>query len=538
MKRTLNILACQVNFTVGAIEDNAEKIISIIQGNQQKYDLILFPELALTGYPPEDLLFRKTLHLRVQNALRAIASATQNCHVIVGHPLFENTPSSETITCFNAASIFYQGQCLQHYRKQQLPNHGVFDEKRYFTPGPPEPCLLTINNYQLALCICEDIWHTTAVDQVLLAGAEVLLCINASPYDYEKHNRRIQLLKKYSEQNLAIIYVNLVGGQDDLIFDGQSLAFDSKGTLQARLPAFIETNASITFAEKTIHAPIAAEQSQEETIYQALVLGTRDYVKKHGFPGVLLGLSGGIDSALTLAIAVDALGAEKVMAVMMPSRFTANMSIEDAIQQANALQVAYKTLSIEPTFEAALDTLSESFKGLPKNSTEENLQARIRGMLLMALSNKTGSLVLTTSNKSESAVGYATLYGDMAGGFSVLKDVLKTQVYRLALYRNTISSVIPARAIERPPSAELAENQTDQDSLPPYPILDAIIQAYVENNEDAAAIIAQGFSPEVVDKVILLIKKNEYKRRQAAPGPKISPRAFTRDWRYPITNQY
>ncbi len=540
MGRKLNILACQFNPTVGAIEDNAKKIQSIILEHQTNHDLILFPELALTGYPPEDLLFRKTLHERVEHALKAIAKVTLNCHVVIGHPLLEaiNESSVEQIRCFNAASVFHQGQCIIVYCKQYLPNQGVFDEKRYFTPGPPTACVFKINNYQLGLCICEDIWHDEPVNQALQAKAEVLLCINASPYDYLKQNQRVVLLKEHAQKGLNIIYVNLVGGQDDLIFDGQSLAVDRSGFIQARLPGFIETNNTITLEEQKIIGSIAPEPSQEENMYNALVLGTRDYVKKHGLDSVLLGLSGGIDSALTLAIAVDALGEKQVHAVMMPSRFTATMSNEDAIQQAKSMGVAYTRLSIEPAFEALLNTLLPSFKGLPPNIAEENLQARIRGMLLMALSNKTGALVLTTSNKSESAVGYATLYGDMAGGFSVLKDVLKTQVYQLALYRNKLSFVIPQRVIERAPSAELAENQTDQDSLPPYPILDAIIQAYVENKQDAEAIIAQGFAAEIVHKVIKLIKHNEFKRRQSAPGPKVSPRAFTRDWRYPITSQF
>lgn len=540
MKKTLKILASQFNPTVGAIEDNAEKIKAIILNNQTNHDLIVFPELALTGYPPEDLLFRKSLHVRVEQALTAIAKITQNCHVILGHPLLEldTDPASTNTLCFNAASLYYQGQCIQRYRKQQLPNQGVFDEKRYFTPGPPEPCLFTINNYQLALCICEDIWHAGPVEQVLAAGADLLVCINASPYDYLKQNRRLALLESHARKGLAIIYVNLVGGQDDLVFDGQSLAIDESGKIQARLPAFIETNSTITFSEHLLTGPIAPLQCENEAIYNALVLSTRDYVSKNGFSGVLLGLSGGIDSALTLAIAVDALGAKQVHAVSMPSRFTAAMSNEDATEQAKTMNVTCTTLSIEPAFETLLSTLSESFKGLPPNSTEENLQARIRGMLLMALSNKTGSLVVTTSNKSESAVGYATLYGDMAGGFSVLKDVLKTQVYQLASYRNSLSFVIPKRVIERAPSAELAENQTDQDSLPPYPMLDAIIQAYVEDKHDADLIIAEGFNAELVHKIIKLIKQNEFKRRQAAPGPKISPTAFIRDWRYPITSKF
>ena len=570
MKKTLTILASQLNFTVGAIEDNAKIIKSVILNHQANHDLILFPELSLTGYPPEDLLFRESLHYRVEKALKMIATITQDCHVVVGHPIFENNQ------LFNAASIFYQGCCIQQYCKQKLPNQGVFDEKRYFTPGPETPCLLTINNYSIGLCICEDLWQKGPAERLIKAGCEVLVCINASPYDYKKHPQRIALLERYAKQGLTVVYVNLVGGQDDLVFDGQSFALDQNGKRCAQLPAFIEANETITLSKGLLQGPITQPQSQEAEIYNALVLGTHDYVKKHGFPGVLLGLSGGVDSALTLAIAVDALGAEHVHALIMPSRFTAPMSIDDAQQQAKIMGVKTTVLSIEPTFEAMLNTLSESFKVLPANITEhhstisanmseelrmnnpssalrapsprageegvkketlwkENMQARIRGMLLMAFSNKTGDMVLTTSNKSESAVGYATLYGDMAGGFAVLKDVLKTQVYPLAYYRNSVAAVIPERVLTRAPSAELAENQTDQDSLPPYSILDAIIKAYVENTEDADWIISQGFSEEVVHKVIKLIKQNEYKRRQAAPGPKISPRAFSRD---PITSKY
>ena len=532
MKKMLKVLLCQQNFTVGAIEANAIKIKSLIKANQTAHDLIIFPELSLTGYPPEDLLFRSALYERVNKALEAIAQITNTCHVVVGHPVCINGQ------LFNAASIFYDGRCIQQYYKQVLPNQGVFDEKRYFTAGPATACLFSINTYQIGLCICEDIWHEEPVQQIIDAGADCVVCINASPYDYQKHTHRLELLERQAKKGVDIIYVNLVGGQDDLVFDGQSLVFNHQGVLCAQLPSFTESNTSITITPQHINAPITPALDQTASIYNALVLGTRDYIKKHGFSGALLGLSGGIDSALTLAIAVDALGTDHVHAVLMPSRYTAEMSLIDAKQQATTLGVKSTVLSIEYAFEAILATLAEPFQGLPKNITEENLQARIRGMLLMALSNKTGNIVLTTSNKSESAVGYTTLYGDMAGGFCVLKDVLKTQVYALAAYRNSLSQVIPERVITRAPSAELAENQTDQDSLPPYPLLDAIIQAYVEHNQDAEAIILQGLPAEIVNNVIGLIKRNEHKRRQAPPGPKVSPRAFSRDWRYPITSEY
>lgn len=369
-------------------------------------------------------------------------------------------------------------------------------------------------------------------------GISVLLVLNASPFDITKYPRREALLKSYAKQGLSIIYVNQVGGQDELLFDGQSLAIDQEGVICARSPAFKEDLGTVTFENKKITGTIAPQLSQEALLYEALVCGTRDYVNKNNFPGVLLGLSGGIDSALTLAIAADALGAERVHAVLMPSRYTAEISYEDALKQLKKMGVSHSLLSIEPGFDALLATLEPEFKGLAADTTEENIQARIRGILLMALSNKTGKMVLTTSNKSESAVGYATLYGDMAGGFAVLKDVLKTQVYALARYRNTMTEIIPERVITRAPSAELRANQTDQDSLPDYDILDAIIVAYVEKNLSRAEIIQQGFKPDDVNKVVSLIKRNEYKRRQSAPGSKVSAIAFGKDWRYPITNGF
>lgn len=529
MTSLLTLLAAQINVTVGAIESNCAKIIAIIEQQQAQHDVIIFPELAICGYPPEDLLFRSTFQHQIQQALQSITSLTQDCHVVVGHPEWIDGH------CYNTASVCHQGRIVAQYHKQKLPNYGVFDEMRYFTPGPAKPCIIQVKGYQLGLCICEDIWHEEPVTQVLAAGADALICINASPFDYAKPAQRHKLLQQHAASGLAIFYINMVGGQDELVFDGQSLAYDHQGRLCGQLPAFTECLQSMSLTQQKISANMHPTPNKTELIYQALVCATRDYVTKNGFPGVLLGLSGGIDSALTLAIAVDALGASRVHAVLMPSRFTASMSIEDAKAQADAMHVAHSTLSIEPAFASLLDTLTPSFAGLPKDTTEENLQARIRGMLLMALSNKTGNMVLITSNKSESAVGYATLYGDMAGGFAVLKDVLKTKVYELAHYRNSIAPVIPSRVISRAPSAELAPNQTDQDSLPAYDILDGIIQAYMEQNQDETAIIAQGFNAEEVRRVIQLIKRNEYKRRQSAPGPKISPRAFGKEWRYPIS---
>ncbi|KTD49552.1 glutamine dependent NAD+ synthetase [Legionella rubrilucens] len=532
MNKTLDILLAQVNMTVGAIHANAETISTIVQAKQSSHDVLLFPELALTGYPPEDLLLRPEFHRQVEEALQGLAKQVGDCHVILGHPLFEND------RCYNAASVLHRGQIIARYRKQKLPNYGVFDERRYFTPGPETACILTINGYKLGLCICEDLWQTGPVEALLAEGADGLLCLNASPFDYEKYERRVELLSSYARQGLAVFYVNLIGGQDELLFDGQSLAFDNKGNLCARLPAFKETTQSVSFNKDQVTGPMEPLMDPTALLYEALVCAVRDYVNKNRFPGVLLGLSGGIDSALTLAIAADALGSSRVHAVLMPSRYTADMSVADAQRQLQAMQVSGTVIPIEPAFQSLLSILAPSFEGLPTDTTEENLQARIRGMLLMALSNKTGNMVLVTSNKSETAVGYATLYGDMAGGFAVLKDVLKTRVYELAAYRNSLSAIIPQRVITRAPSAELAPNQTDQDSLPDYATLDAIIQDYMENNLDAETIIHKGFDPAIVHRVIQLIQRNEYKRRQAAPGPKVSPRAFGREWRYPITNGY
>lgn len=532
MQSNLNILMAQINPTVGAIKSNETKILEIIETKQDHHDLIIFPELSLSGYPPEDLLFRNEFHQAIEESLDRIQAATKECYVLIGHPGMVKE------TCYNSMSIFHMGRKIREYHKQNLPNYDVFDEARYFTPGKQDPCTLTIKNYKLGICICEDLWQPGPVEDLIDAGVCTIISLNASPFHYLKYSRREELLKSYSRQGIAMIYVNQIGGQDELLFDGQSLAVDKKGAICARSPAFEEDLCSIQLSEEGIEGAINPLLSLPALIYKALVCGTRDYVTKNNFPGVLLGLSGGIDSALTLAVAVDALGADKVHAVMMPSRFTASISKEDALQQLNSLNVSHTTLSIEPTFETIISTLDPVFNGLAADTTEENIQARIRGLFLMAMSNKSGKMVLTTSNKSETAVGYATLYGDMAGGFSVLKDVLKTQVYELAHYRNSLSEVIPERVITRAPSAELRENQTDQDSLPEYPILDEIIVAYMEKRLSANEIISQGFKYDEVEKVIKLIRRNEYKRRQAAPGVKISPMAFGKDWRYPITNGF
>ncbi|WP_133130097.1 NAD+ synthase [Legionella yabuuchiae] len=528
----LNVLMAQINPTVGGIKENTDKIIHCIDQHQAKHDLIVFPELAITGYPPEDLLLRDELYERVDDALEQIRNHTHQAFVIVGHP------SKEGGHYYNSATIFHNQTLVKRYHKQLLPNYGVFDEKRYFSPGKPEVCHFTLKHHRIALCICEDLWETEPVERIIASDCDLLVCINASPFDYKKHDRRKALVQNYARQGLVVIYVNQVGGQDELVFDGQSFVMNQNGEIKARAPVFKEDYSTITIQGKEIKGAISPSLSEESLIYEALVCGLRDYIQKNNFPGVILGLSGGIDSALTLAIAVDSLGKERVHAVTMPSRYTASMSSEDALKQLNILGVSYTSLPIESTFNVILDTLAPSFQGLKRDATEENIQARIRGLFLMALSNKTGNMVLTTSNKSETAVGYSTIYGDMVGGLALLKDVYKTQIYKLARYRNNLSPVIPERVLVRPPSAELSENQTDQDFLPEYPILDGIIELYMEQNKSVEEIIAKGYKPDEVERLITLIKRNEYKRRQSAPGIKVSTRSFDRDWRYPITNHF
>jgi NAD+ synthase (glutamine-hydrolysing) len=529
MQTKLFILMAQTNPTVGAIESNAQHIIQIIKDNQTKHDIIVFPELALTGYPPEDFLFRNEFHQLVNYYLTEIQAVVTDCHVLIGHPTFKERH------CYNSLSLIHQGKVLKNYDKQCLPNYGVFDERRYFKQGVKNPLIFELKHNKIGVCICEDIWQSGPVEDLIHQGVSTIIALNASPFDYTKYALRENLIKNYARSGVGFIYVNQIGGQDELVFDGQSFAMDKSGTICARAPAFEENCCTVELDKHQLKGIVTPLLSKEALIYKALVCGLHDYVQKNHFPGVLLGLSGGIDSALTLAIAVDALGAAHVHALMMPSRYSAQMSHDDARIQLETLNVSSDTLSIEPAFQTLLSTLELSFKGLPEDITEENLQARIRGILLMALSNKTGKMVLTTSNKSETAVGYATLYGDMCGGFSVLKDVLKTEVYALAHYRNSLSEVIPTRVLTRAPSAELRANQTDQDSLPDYAVLDAIITDYMQNNLSAEEIIQRGFNEVDVNRVIQLIGRNEYKRRQAAPGVKISPMAFGKDWRYPLT---
>ncbi len=535
MSNPLTVLMAQINPVVGAIEANATQIIEIIKNNQAAHDLIVFPELVLTGYPPEDLLLRAACTHRIEKALNAICQATQNTHVVIGHPLTTQN------TRYNALSIIHQGHITTQYKKQHLPNTGVFDEKRYFEPGPKTPCILTLKHQTIGFCICEDLWKTGPVEQAIDAGAEVLVCINASPFEINKMEARLALIQSHAPNALQFVYVNLVGGQDELVFDGQSFIANANGEIKAKAHAFKETLLSVDLnKDQTVKAPPKAKPlAPDALIYEALCTGLYDYVTKNNFPGVLLGLSGGIDSALTLAIAVDALGCDRVHTLALPSRYTSDISTEDLEAMVNAHGVTHNTLSIEPGFKALLETLTPN---LPDETvpelTQQNLQARLRGMLLMAFSNSNGKLVLSTSNKTESAVGYTTLYGDMCGGYAPIQDVPKMLVYALARYRNTLSPVIPERVLTRAPSAELTANQTDQDTLPDYPELDTIVAYYMNEKLSPKEIIQKGHQESVVNQIATLIQKNEYKRRQAPPGTKISHRAFGRDWRYPLTSKF
>lgn len=536
---SLTVALAQLNMLVGDIEGNAQKIITTTREQADAgADLVVFPELALTGYPPEDLLLRPDLMVRVNAQLELIAQVSHKTAVLVGHPWPEDGK------LYNALSVYAEGRLLIRYYKQKLPNYGVFDELRYFSAGDKN-ALLELNGVRLGLLICEDLWFDAPVDALHAAGAEVIVSINASPYDQEKPQVRQRLLEGHCRRTgLPLLYLNQIGGQDELVFDGCSKVFNAQGEMTHRLAAFAEQVEQVSLHKQqdvltiTPMAQPAVAQGLLAQTYQALVLAVRDYVTKNGFQGAVLGLSGGIDSALTLAIAVDALGADKVQAVMMPFRYTADISVADAKEEADLLGIEFDIVSIEPMFDAFMQQLAPMFAGTERDTTEENLQARCRGVMLMALSNKRRRLVLTTGNKSEMAVGYATLYGDMAGGFDVLKDVPKTLVFQLSEYRNTLSYVIPQRVIDRPPSAELAPDQVDQDSLPPYDILDAILHAYVEQDKSVADLVAMGFEEEVVRKVIRLVDINEYKRRQAAVGPRITARNFGKDRRYPITSGF
>ena len=530
----MKLAIAQMNSMVGAMQQNAERILeSANQAHAEGARLLLTPELSLCGYPPEDLLFRQDFYTANQRALHWLEQQLpHDMAVVIGHP------HEMAGNRYNAASVIHSGRIQATYHKHNLPNYNVFDEERYFEAGDL-PVVFEWLGTRYGLLICADIWEPGPALQALQADAQILLVINASPYHMHKQLTRYEVLReRIQETGLPIIYANMVGGQDELVFDGASFSMSNQGELMHELPMFEDCLGYLTLAQnQPVQTAISEHLSLEATVYQALQLGLKDYVNKNGFPGVVLGLSGGIDSALTLAIAVDALGKERVKAVMMPSEFTADISINDAAEMATLLDVEYSVLPIKSLFNGFCETLAEEFTGKAFDTTEENLQARIRGMLLMAISNKFGHMVITTGNKSETAVGYSTLYGDMAGGFALIKDVPKTLVYKLANYRNSLSTVIPERIITRPPSAELRADQTDQDSLPAYEILDAIMEAYAEKDLGIEAIIQKGFSRADVERVTRLIDRNEYKRRQAAVGVRITERGFGKDRRYPITCQ-
>ena len=537
-EQNLKVCLAQLNLLVGDIAGNGQRVMETSeQAMQAGAQVILFPELTLTGYPPEDLLLRPSLELRINEALAAIKASQLSIHIVVGYPKAVNGQ------LFNMAGVFFEGQCLGEYAKQNLPNYQVFDEKRYFSAGLGQSDqLVLINGIPTALSICEDIWHPGSLAAARAAGARLMLNLNASPFHLDKPVHRQALLKERAlEGDMPIVYVNQVGGQDELVFDGGSMVVDAAGELRASVATYESSLSYVDFSFKesvcsNISGTLVADRPYLESVYQALVLGVRDYVNKNGFKGVLLGLSGGIDSGLTVAIAVDALGKERVEAVMMPFKYTSKMSLVDAEEQAKRLGVRYKVLPIEPMYDAFMGMLSDEFAGTEVDTTEENLQSRCRGVMLMAMSNKKGSMVLTTGNKSEMAVGYATLYGDMAGGYGVLKDVFKSLVFELSRYRNTLGEVIPERIITRPPSAELAPDQVDEDSLPSYDILDEILRLYIEEDCSAQCIIEEGFDSDVVKRVLWLVDVNEYKRRQAPVGVRLTQRGFGRDRRYPITN--
>jgi len=535
MSAKLRIVQAQLNLQVGNIAENLEKhrLATVIARDQFHADIIVFPELSLTGYPPEDLLYRPAFIQEAQAALLSLAADIKDIYCVVGHPHLERDH------LFNACSVLHDGKVIAYYAKQRLPNYGVFDECRYFTPGNAS-CVFPIQDTQVGIVICEDLWKLGPTRAAKSHGAEIILSPNASPFEVDKHEQRLSVLaKRAKHDNLPIIYVNQVGGQDDLIFDGGSMAVNAMGDCCQFAGFFHESLHPIDFVKKgrITSAPFTVPEPIER-IYQALVLATRDYIHKNHFSGVLVGVSGGIDSALTLAIAVDALGKDKVKAVFLPSQYTASMSLEDGKALTDELGVATETISIESTCKTLVETLAPSFAGKKSDVTEENIQARARAIILMALSNKFGYLVLTTGNRSEMAVGYCTLYGDMAGGYAVLKDIPKTLVYKLAAFRNQRGQVIPQRTIERPPTAELAPNQKDEDSLPPYSILDSILECYLNQSQSIEEIVNNGFDRNVVTKVVNLIKYSEYKRKQAAVGPRINHKSFIRDWRYPNTNGF
>jgi NAD+ synthase (glutamine-hydrolysing) len=536
----VRIALAQINPTVGDMQGNAGRIAERIEeARRAGAQLMATPELALSGYPPEDLLFHRGFRRRVEESLARLAEAARGIDLLVGYPEYSGG------VLFNSAAWIRDGRRIANYRKQRLPNYQVFDEKRYFTAGDAF-VTVELGGVRVAPIICEDVWHADIAEGARRAGAGFVIALNASPYQQRKQEEReAYLAARARENNVPFAYLNLVGGQDELVFDGCSFAVDATGRVVHRAPAFEEslTTLDVEPGERGFDVgpeSLAPLPQREESVWRAIVTGVRDYVDKHRFGGVVIGLSGGVDSALVLALACDALGSDRVQAVMMPSRFTSSMSEKDAAAMARGLGVRYSVISIEGMYQATLAALEREFRGREPDATEENIQARCRGMLLMAVSNKTGRMVLTTGNKSEMSVGYATLYGDMAGGFAPIKDCSKLLVWRLARWRNAQgpAPVIPQRIIERPPTAELSENQLDSDSLPRYEVLDPILEAFIEDDRSVDEIVAMGFERATVTRVLELVKRSEYKRRQAPPGVRISSRAFGRDWRYPITSGY
>ena len=555
---TFKLCVAQLDFVVGDLAGNSKKIIDLARSvYADGVRLVLTPELSICGYAAEDLFLRPAFIAACDDAVKTVArelAGLKNLTVVLGHPSGgdSRTRSVAVPTRHNAASVLCEGRVVARYAKRELPNYQVFDERRYFTPGQ-DVCVFEAgepgSRIKVGLLICEDAWFEEPARLTKAAGAELLAVINASPFHIGKGNEREQMMReRVLDCGLPLVYAHLVGGQDEVVFEGRSFALDADGSVVGRAESFVEASLVVEARREghALHlaAEVAAERTPQADLWHALVLGVRDYIGKNGFPGVLLGLSGGIDSALVLAVAVDALGKDRVRTVMMPSPYTADISWIDAREMAQGLGVRYDEISIVPEFEAFKQSLASQFKGLAEDTTEENIQARIRGTLLMALSNKFGSIVLTTGNKSEMATGYCTLYGDMAGGFAVIKDLAKTTVFELARWRNANdpygsgSQPIPQRIITRPPSAELRPDQTDQDSLPPYEVLDAILERYMENDQSIDDIVAAGFALADVEKVTRLIKINEYKRRQAPVGIRVTHRSFGKDWRYPITNKF
>lgn len=539
MKNKISIVLAQLDLAVGDISGNTKLIIDSCEKakNQHNADLIIFPELSISGYPPEDLLLHSGFKRRINDALNSIKDEVAGISALIGFPDYNDD------SIYNACAVFRDKEEIVKYRKEALPNYSVFDEKRYFT-SDEQPTVFELKGKKIGINICEDIWHKSAAMKAKESGADLIIVINGSPYEKDGQSKRENIVKQRALQtDLPIVYLNMIGGQDELVFDGASFVMSKNGEIKYRATSFEESMDLFEFDLINnecvpIKSNISSKLSVAESVYKALVRGTKDYIEKHKFSGVVMGLSGGIDSALTLSIACDAIGSDKVRAVMMPYFFTSAMSLEDAQCQADTLNIKYDILPISSLYDSTVDLLQPIFLNSEKDSTEENIQSRARGLLLMAISNKTGSMLLTTGNKSEMAVGYATLYGDMAGGFAPIKDCTKTMVKKLAKYRNTISEVIPNRVIEREPSAELRENQHDSDSLPPYDVLDPILEAFIEEDLSVEEIVERGFERETVTSILEMVKRNEYKRRQAPPGVRISNRAFGRDWRYPITSGY